>query len=157
MLQNHCPLLRDGLKLGMEASRVYFRVCPWQTDGQSADNGFGEGESGAARHSAVEPREVEYSDIDFSRWNRNGPAGGEHTQGAAETEYAELQKDGNRQEPEENSGDSEEDVAVAIDEEETEQWMSMKGAGPGRKRVTYSNANAKKTEDIDCLKAWEGG
>lgn len=145
----------------MEASHVYFRDCPWQTDGQSADNGriFDEGEVGATGHSAVELREVEYSDIDFSRWNRNSPAGTEHAQEATETEYAELQKDGNRQEPEENSGDSEEDVAVAIDEEETEQWMSVKGATPGRKRVTYSNANAK-TEDnynIDCLKAWEGG
>lgn len=69
----------------------------------------------------MEPREVEYSDIDFSRWNRNSPASAEHAQEAAETEYAELQKDGNGQEPEENSGDSEEDVAVAIDEEETEQ------------------------------------
>lgn len=116
----------------MEASPVYFRDCPWQTDGQLAGNG----ESG-------EPREVEYSNIDFSRWNRNSPTVGEHAREATETEYAELQKDGNRQEPEENSGDSEEDVAVAVDEEETEQWMSVKGAGPGRKRVTYSNANAK--------------
>lgn len=69
----------------------------------------------------MEPREVEYSDIDFSRWNRNSPTGAEHAQAAAETEYAELQKDENGQEPEENSGDSDEDVAVAIDEEETEQ------------------------------------
>lgn len=69
----------------------------------------------------MEPREVEYSDIDFSRWNRNNPAGAEHAQEATETEYAELQNDGNRQEPEEDSGDSEEDVAVAIGEEETEQ------------------------------------
>lgn len=141
----------------MEASHVYFRDCPWQTDGQSADNGriFDEGEAGA-----VEPREVEYSDIDFSRWNRNGPAGGEHLQEAAETEYAELQKDGNIQEPEENSGEeSEEDVAVAIDEEETEQWTSVKGAGPRRKSFMYSNANAKTDDNynIDCLKAWEGG
>lgn len=101
----------------------------------------------------MEPREVEYSDIDFSRWNRNSPAVAEQV--AAETEYAELQKDGSRQEPEENSGDSGEDVAVAIDEEETEQWMSVKGAGC----VTYSSANAKKEDNYktDCLKAWEGG
>lgn len=130
----------------MEASHVYFRDCTRQTDGQSADNGriFDEGEAGAAGHSAAEPREVEYSDIDFSRWNRNSPAGAEHAQEAAETEYAELQKDENRQEPEENSGDSEDDVAVAINEEETEEWMSVKGAGPGRKCVTYSNTNSKR-------------
>lgn len=44
------------------------------------------------------PREVEYSAIDFSRWNRKPPAGRTDEPRATETEYAELQKEGCREE-----------------------------------------------------------
>lgn len=52
----------------------------------------------------AEPREVEYSDVDFTRWNRKSPSGAEDTQDTTETEYAEIQKD-KTEERQENAGE----------------------------------------------------
>lgn len=41
----------------------------------------------------VEPREVEYSDIDFSRWSRKICTGAEVIHESTETEYAELKEE----------------------------------------------------------------
>lgn len=63
------------------------------------------------------PREVEYSNIDFSRWNRKPPAGRKDEPQATETEYAELQKEGCREETAEGLEDTGEEVGLQVEEE----------------------------------------
>lgn len=76
---------------------------------------------------------MEYSDIDFSRWNRKPPAGRKDKPQAAETEYAELQKEGCREEMAEGleyigeeveaqvEAPVEEEMAVVVEVEEMEE------------------------------------
>lgn len=97
------------------------------------DQEAAEGGAEAAGQSVpnVEPREVEYSDIDFFRWNRKSPTGAEDTQETTETEYAELQKEktGARQEGGGENGDilegNKEEVAMMGQDEETKQCTSV--------------------------------
>lgn len=63
------------------------------------------------------PREVEYSAIDFSRWSRKPPAGRTDEQRATETEYAELQKDGCREETAKGLEDMGEEVEPQVEED----------------------------------------
>lgn len=97
------------------------------------DQEAAEGGAEAAGQSVpdVEPGEVEYSDIDFFRWNRKSPTGAEDTQETTETEYAELQKEktGARQEGGGENGDilegNKEEVAMMGQDEETKQCTSV--------------------------------
>lgn len=52
----------------------------------------------------AEPREVNYSIIDFTKWNGKSPSGTEDKQNTTETEYAEIQRD-EAEERQENAGE----------------------------------------------------
>lgn len=52
-----------------------------------------EAAEGGSQSAGQPPREVEYSDIDFSRWNRRSPTGTVDAPKATDTEYAEIQKE----------------------------------------------------------------
>lgn len=69
----------------------------------------------------AEPREVEYSAIDFSSWNRKPPTDRKNEPQATETEYAELQKEGCREETAEGLGDVEEEVEVRTEAQVVEE------------------------------------
>lgn len=63
----------------------------------------------------AEPREIEYSAIDFSRWNRMPPAGKNDQPLATETEYAELQKESCRDETADGLQDIGEEVELQVE------------------------------------------
>lgn len=90
-----------------------------------------------ARYSIADggPKEVEYSTVDFSKWNRS-QRGSEERQETTETEYAELHK--GKMEEEQDGGileDNEKEVAMLGQEEETRQDEQL-GEGP-----VYSSVN----------------
>ncbi|XP_037640550.1 sialic acid-binding Ig-like lectin 10 [Sebastes umbrosus] len=134
------------------------QAVPLIDAGQSVGNdGTHEGGAEAAGQSVpdgdVEPREVEYSDIDFSLLKRKSPTGAEDTLETPETEYAEIQTkvtkerqdngeedgemlEGNEEEKEE---EEEEEEEVMIEEDkETKQCMSAEEEG-GEDVAVYSN------------------
>lgn len=113
----------------------------------------------------VEPREAEYSDIDFSRWNRKSPT--EDTQETTETEYAELQKEktGATQDNGGENGDilegSKEEAAMMGQDEETKQCTSVPEEDLEEVAV-YSNVKEIITDIwglcslVESLKEWGG-
>lgn len=64
------------------------------------------------------PGEVEYSAVDFSRWNRNPPADRKDERQATETEYAELQKEACREETAGGVVDIRDEVELQVEEVE---------------------------------------
>nr|XP_033496828.1 sialic acid-binding Ig-like lectin 14 [Epinephelus lanceolatus] len=109
-------------------------------------------EGGAsAPDSNVEPREVEYSAIDFSLLNRTSSRGADDTQGTTETEYAEIKnkvteesQDSGGEEGEMLEGNEEKEV-MTEEEKETEQCVSAVEEG-GEDVAVYSNVNEKMGE-----------
>lgn len=111
--------------------------------------------------------EVEYSDIDFSRWNRKSPTGAEDTQETTETEYAELKKEeaGARQDNGGENGDilegNKEEVAMIGQDEETKQCTSVQEEELEEVAV-YSNVKEIMTDIwglcslVESLKEWGG-
>lgn len=115
------------------------------------NDGTHEGGAEAAGQSVpdgdVEPREVEYSDIDFSLLKRKSPTGAEDTLETPETEYAEIQtkETKERQDNGEEDGEmlegneEEEEEEVMIEEDkESKQCMSAEEEG-GEDVAVYSN------------------
>lgn len=94
----------------------------------------------------VEPKEVEYSNIDFSRWSPTGP---QVTQETTETEYAEIKKDGTEDgqdvgvEDGEKFEGSEEEVAMIGEDKETKQCLSpeREDGADGADVAVYSSVN----------------
>lgn len=89
------------------ANDIYFLHCAGQTDARD-----------------VEPKEVEYSNIDFSRWSRKSPTAAEDMQETTETEYAEIKKDetedgqdNDREEGDKLEGNDEEVAMIGEDKE----------------------------------------
>ncbi|XP_037642100.1 myelin-associated glycoprotein-like isoform X1 [Sebastes umbrosus] len=129
------------------------QAVPLIDAGQSVGNdGTHEGGAEAAGQSVpdgdVEPREVEYSDIDFSLLKRKSPTGAEDTLETPETEYAEIQKketkerqDNGEEDGEmlEGNEEEEEEEKVMIEEDkESKQCMSAEEEG-GEDVAVYSN------------------
>lgn len=87
------------------------------------DQEAAEGVAEAAGRSVpgVEPREVEYSDIDFSRWNRKNRTGADIHE-TTETEYAEL-----KEETEDGDGleGNNEEVAMMGEDKDAKQYPSV--------------------------------
>ncbi|XP_074508736.1 sialic acid-binding Ig-like lectin 8 isoform X2 [Sebastes fasciatus] len=125
------------------------QAVPLIDAGQSVGNdGTHEGGAEAAGQSVpdgdVEPREVEYSDIDFSLLKRKSPTGAEDTLETPETEYAEIQtketkerQDNGEEDGEMLEGNEEEEVMIEEDKE-SKQCMSAEEEG-GEDVAVYSN------------------
>lgn len=75
------------------------------------------------------PREVEYSAIDFSRWNKKPPAGRKDELQTTETEYAELQKEGCREKTAEGLEDIREEVELQVEAQVEAQVEEEMGVG----------------------------
>ncbi|KAF1388281.1 hypothetical protein PFLUV_G00088560 [Perca fluviatilis] len=98
----------------------------------------------------MEPKEVEYSDIDFHLLNRKSPTGANDTQETTETEYAEIKN--KEMERQDNGGEggemlegNEEEVMIGEDKE-TQECMSAEKQGGGDVMV-YSNVKEIMGED----------
>ncbi|KAK5862003.1 hypothetical protein PBY51_017436 [Eleginops maclovinus] len=115
-----------------------------QNDGNQ-DKEEAEGGAVAPPNGDVEPKEVVYSDIDFSLLERKGPKRPEATQESTETEYAEVKKKGERpdngaKDGEMVDGNQEEKVKLG-DDKEGEQCMSAEEGEGGQDVALYSNLN----------------
>ncbi|XP_035528152.1 sialic acid-binding Ig-like lectin 5, partial [Morone saxatilis] len=82
----------------------------YETHGQEAAEGEAEAAGQSAPNGDVEPKEAEYSDIDFSKFTRKSPTGTENAQEIAETEYAEIKTE-ERGEREDNAGEDGENLS----------------------------------------------
>uniref|UniRef100_A0A8C4GED8 Ig-like domain-containing protein n=1 Tax=Dicentrarchus labrax TaxID=13489 RepID=A0A8C4GED8_DICLA len=113
-----------------------------ETHGQEAAEGEAEAAGQSAPNSDVEPKEVEYSDIDFSKCTRKSPRGTENTQETAETEYAEIKKV-ETEEREDNAGEdgenlgNQEEVAMIGEDNETRECIVAEEEDV----AVYSNVN----------------
>lgn len=114
-----------------------------RTHNQEAAEGGAEAAWQSAPDGEVEPKEVEYSNIDFSALKRKSP---EETQEPTETEYAEIKKeateesqDNGSEEGEVLEGNKEEEVMMGEDWE-TEQCTPAEEEG-GEDVALYSNVN----------------
>ncbi|KAL7393322.1 hypothetical protein ABVT39_009389 [Epinephelus coioides] len=127
------------------------QAFPLINAGHAGENGGAHDQEAAeggasAPDSNVEPREVEYSAIDFSLLNRSGSRGAEDTQGTTETEYAEIKnkvteesQHSGGEEGEMLEGNEEKEVTIE-EEKETEQCVSAVEEG-GEDVAVYSNVN----------------
>ncbi|XP_049902709.1 sialic acid-binding Ig-like lectin 5 isoform X1 [Epinephelus moara] len=127
------------------------QAVPLINAGHAGENGGAHDQEAAeggasAPDSNVEPREVEYSAIDFSLLNRTSSRGAEDTQGTTETEYAEIKnkvteesQDSGGEEGEMLEGNEEKEVTIE-EEKETEQCVSAVEEG-GEDVAVYSNVN----------------
>ncbi|KAK9514186.1 hypothetical protein VZT92_027671 [Zoarces viviparus] len=147
---------KNSCNMAEALEMVTTQAVPLIDAGQGVDNdgahGQEESEEGAqaAGQSApdgdVEPREVEYSDIDFSLVKRKSPAGAEDTQETTDTEYAEIKnkKTKERQDDGAEASDvlegSEEEEAMIGDDKETKKRMPKEEEG-GEDVAVYSNVN----------------
>lgn len=99
-----------------------------------AGRSVGNDEAGAAAAGQSEPKEAEYSDIDFSRWSRKNPLRTEGTQETKETEYAEIKRDQREDRPGDDGEEGqqlegdEQEVAMMEEEEEKQQFGSAEEA-----------------------------
>lgn len=137
------------------ANDLSFLHCTWQigagqavendgTHDQEAAEGGAEAAGQSAPNGDVEPKEVEYADIDFSMLK--SPTGAEGTQKTTETEYAEIKIE-NAEERQDNGGEDSE-MLVGTEEEEvmigedsgTKQCLSAEKEA-GEDVVVYSNVN----------------
>ncbi|XP_054869792.1 sialic acid-binding Ig-like lectin 7 [Amphiprion ocellaris] len=114
---------------------------------QDAAEGGAESSGLSAPDGDMRPKEVEYSNIDFSVMKRRNPAGAEETQDTTETEYAEIKKDTMKERPDNGGedgevleGNEEEKVVMIGEDEEAKQGMPAEEDG-GKDVVLYSNAN----------------
>ncbi|XP_071325160.1 uncharacterized protein [Trachinotus anak] len=126
---------------------VTAQAVPLIDDGQAVnDDGTHDQEAAVGGASAVEPNEVEYSDIDFSVLKRRGTPEAEETQDPVETEYAEIKKEAvacgqdNGGEEIEVLEDKKEEEVMKGEDKETEQCMLAKEEG-GEDVALYSNVN----------------
>ncbi|XP_033968715.1 sialic acid-binding Ig-like lectin 14 [Trematomus bernacchii] len=91
------------------------------------------------------PREVEYSNIDFSLLKIKCPNGPEATKETTETEYAEVKKKGKRQDDGGQDGEkvegNEEEEVMLVGDKEVEQCMSAEEVEGGQDMALYSNLN----------------
>ncbi|XP_010788700.1 hemicentin-1-like [Notothenia coriiceps] len=115
-----------------------------QNDG-TRDGEAAEGGAVAQPNDDGVPREVEYSDINFSLLKRKCPNGPEATKETTETEYTEVKRKGERQDDggqdgEKVEGNKEEEVML-VGEKEVEQWMSAEEVEGGQDMALYSNLN----------------
>ncbi|GLD53069.1 sialic acid-binding Ig-like lectin 5 [Lates japonicus] len=114
-----------------------------RTHNQEAAEGGAEAAGQSAPDGEVEPKEVEYSNIDFSVLKRKSP---EETQEPTETEYAEIKKEATEESQDDGSeegevleGNKEEEVMMGEDWE-TEQCTPAEEEG-GEDVALYSNVN----------------
>ncbi|XP_062421430.1 sialic acid-binding Ig-like lectin 12 [Pungitius pungitius] len=131
---------------GMDLQIVTTQVVPLMDPNQAADSDGTHGPEGD-----VQPREVEYSDIDFSLVKRKSVGGAEGTQETPDTEYAEINNKGTEErqsdgaedsemmEGREEEGEKEEEEAIGGDEE-TEECV-LKEEGGGEDDAVYSNVH----------------
>lgn len=94
----------------------------------------------------VQPREVEYSDIDFSLVKTKRAGGAEDTRETPDTEYAEINNKGTEERQSDGAEDSEvmegreeeeEEEAIGEDKETEECVLKEEGGG----EVVYSNVH----------------
>ncbi|KAM9353532.1 uncharacterized protein ABDE67_005914 [Symphorus nematophorus] len=118
----------------------------WPCDQEAADRGAEAAEQSVPDGDVV-PKEVEYSDIDFSKCNRTRA---EATQETTEAEYAEIKRE-ITVEREDNGGEegemleaNEEEVAMTGEDKETKQCLSAEKE-EGEDMAVYSNG------ETDCL------
>lgn len=109
---------------------------------QEAAKGGAEAADQSATGVDVEPKELEYSDIDFHLLNRKSPTGANNTQETTETEYAEIKN--KEMEERQDGGEggemlegNEEEVMIGEDKE-TQECMSAEKEGGGDV-IVYSN------------------
>lgn len=114
------------------------------THDQEADEG-GAVAGQSAPGGDVEPKEVEYSNIDFFVLKRNSPS--DKTQETTETEYAEIKK-GDKEERQDNGREggemfegNEEEKVIIGEEKETKQCMSADEAEGVEDVPVYSTVN----------------
>ncbi|XP_051812363.1 hemicentin-1-like [Acanthochromis polyacanthus] len=95
------------------------------------DEGGAESSGPSAPDGDMRPKEVEYSNIDFSRMKTRNPTGAEETWGTAETEYAEIKKEAMEDRPDTGGedgevleGNEEEKVVMIGEDEEAKQGMA---------------------------------
>ncbi|XP_070767894.1 hemicentin-1-like [Enoplosus armatus] len=127
------------------------------THDQEAAEGGTEAAGQSAPDSDVEPKEAEYSDIDFSLLKRKSPTGAEGTQETTETEYAEIKKEEKEERQDDGGEDGEmlegnrEEEVIIGEDKETKQCMSPEEEG-GEDMAVYSNVNEIMVrEKTDCL------
>ncbi|KAA8591823.1 hypothetical protein FQN60_017197 [Etheostoma spectabile] len=113
-----------------------------EANDQEAAEGRAEAADQPAAGVDMEPKEVEYSDIDFHLWNRKSPAGAKNAQETTETEYAEI-KNKEMEEIQDNGGEggemlegNEEEVTIREDKEAQECMSAEEGGGD---ELVYSN------------------
>ncbi|XP_054477345.1 sialic acid-binding Ig-like lectin 10 [Anoplopoma fimbria] len=142
---------RNKQKNSAEAlEMVTTQAVPLLDAGQGVDNDQGESEEGAtaAGQSAsggdVEPKELEYSAIDFSLVKRKSPLGAENTQETKDTVYAKIKNKAKEERQNDGAeevamveGSEEEEVMVGEDEE-TKQYLPKDEEG-GENVAVYSN------------------
>ncbi|XP_075962735.1 myelin-associated glycoprotein-like isoform X2 [Anarhichas minor] len=117
-----------------------------ESDGTHGQQESEEGAQAAGQSAHVEPREVEYSDINFSLVKRKSPTGAEDTQETADTEYAEIKnkKTEERQDDGAEASDvlegSEQEEVMIGEDKETKECMPKEEEG-GEDVAVYSNVN----------------
>lgn len=96
----------------------------------------------------VQPREVEYSDIDFSLVKRKRAGGAEDTRETPDTEYAEINNKGTEERQSDGAEDSEvmegreeEEEEEAIGEDKETEECVLKEEGGGEDVAVYSNVH----------------
>ncbi|XP_008288771.1 uncharacterized protein LOC103363694 [Stegastes partitus] len=142
--QKRSKYLDDNVEL------VVAQAAPLMDDGPAAEHDrihVQDAAEGGAESSGLDgdlrPKEVEYSDLDFSAMKRRNPTGAEETQDAADTEYAEIKKEAREERPGgggengdvvEGSWEEEEEVVVMMmmgEDEEAQQGMNAEEEGGG--------------------------
>ncbi|KAK1895317.1 Myeloid cell surface antigen CD33 [Dissostichus eleginoides] len=112
----------------------------WTQDEEAAEGG-----AVAPPNDDGVPREVEYSDINFSLLKRKCPNGPEATKETTETEYAEVKRKRERQDDGGKDGEkvegNEEEEVMLVRDKEVEQCMSAEEVEGGQDMALYSNLN----------------
>ncbi|XP_033957397.1 sialic acid-binding Ig-like lectin 5 isoform X2 [Pseudochaenichthys georgianus] len=109
-----------------------------QNDG-TQDEEAAEGGAVAPPNDDGVPREVEYSNIDFSLLKIKCPNGPEATKETTETEYAEVKRKGERQDDGEKVEGNKEEEVMLLGDKEVEQCMSAEEVEGGQDMALYSN------------------
>uniref|UniRef100_A0A3Q3K1E2 Ig-like domain-containing protein n=1 Tax=Monopterus albus TaxID=43700 RepID=A0A3Q3K1E2_MONAL len=133
MVSTQVPLINGG-----EAAEG-----DWTYD-QEAAAGGAEAAGQSAPDGDVEPKEVEYSNLDFSVLKRKGSTEVIDTQEATESEYAEIKKEATEERQDDGGEDGEilngNKEAMVVEDKEREQCMPAEEHG-GEDAALYSNVN----------------
>ncbi|XP_077950839.1 uncharacterized protein LOC144389520 isoform X5 [Gasterosteus aculeatus] len=131
---------------GMTLEMVTTQAVPLMDPHQAAESDGIRGPEGD-----VQPREVEYSDIDFSLVKRKRAGGAEDTRETPDTEYAEINNKGTEERQSDGAEDSEvmegreeeeeEEEEEAIGEDKETEECVLKEEGGGEDVAVYSNVH----------------